>query len=266
MQIIAGFLRTKFAQDKPLSLAASICFEQSYSGIDGDSASSTEIYALLSALSGIPIRQIDVPHELITPTGAAILAEFAASFAPLYNFQTNKIGYGLGTRDIPGRPNVLRALLGRESATTDGLESDVVVQMETNLDDCSGEILGHLSEKLLQAGALDVAYLPLTMKKNRPGVQLQVIAPESAQTVLAALIFAESSAFGLRVQKIQRLKLQRELVQAKTPWGPVTVKIGRQAGTILQVSPEFESCRLVATASGQPLQAIYDAAKAAANV
>ncbi|MDD5262578.1 MAG: nickel pincer cofactor biosynthesis protein LarC [Methylacidiphilales bacterium] len=221
--------------------------------------------ATLAILSGIPITQIDVPHELITPTGAALLAEFAESFAPLHSFTVEKIGYGLGSREIAGRPNVLRALLGASSQSSEKYDTDRVLVLETNLDDCSGETLGYLSEKLMQAGVYDVAFVPLTMKKSRPAVQLQVITPESARDAALHLIFSETTAFGLRVYQADRIKLQRDTREVQTPWGAVSVKIGRIGDKIVQISPEYESCRRIAEKHGVSLQEVYQASMAAAR-
>lgn len=219
--------------------------------------------ATLAILAGIPITQTDTPGELITPTGAALVAEFAESFAPLKSFVVEKIGYGLGGRQIPGRPNVLRVLLGTESTGPSGYETDQVQVLETNLDDCSGETLGYLSEKLMQSGAYDVAFVPLTMKKGRPAVQLQVIVPESAKDRALELIFNETSAFGLRVYQADRIKLQREMRDVQTEWGLVSVKIGKINGKIVQFCPEYESCKKIAGQHGVSLQAVYQAARSA---
>lgn len=142
----------------------------------------------------------------------------------------------------------------------DGYETDTVTRLETNLDDLSPELTGAVLEKLLSAGALDVWFTPIQMKKNRPGVQLSVLCEETAAPMLADLIFRETSAFGLRTEKIVRLKLQRRFETVETSFGAVTVKLGFKGNELMQVAPEFESCRSVSDSAGVPLKAVYAAA------
>ena len=142
-------------------------------------------------------------------------------------------------------------------------ETDTVTKLETNLDDLSPEITGAVMSRLFAAGALDVWLTPVQMKKNRPGVMLSVLCEESTVTALTDLIFAETSAFGLRVEKVVRLKLARRFAQVSTEFGEVTVKLGLKGERVVQVAPEFESCRAVAEKSGVPLRAVYAAAIAA---
>jgi uncharacterized protein (TIGR00299 family) protein len=220
--------------------------------------------ATLEILKGIPVAQIDEPHEFITPTGAAIVAEFAADFGMMPQLRVEKIGYGLGSRQLESRPNVLRAVLGESAGHAAGesrYATDVVTQLETNLDDVSPEIVGALVERLLKAGALDAFLIPVQMKKSRPGVLLTVLCEPAAATSLADLIFAESTAFGLRMSDKPRLKLERRSEMVATDYGEVSVKLGSdRTGRLLQVAPEFDSCRAVAERSGQPVRTIYAAA------
>jgi hypothetical protein len=143
---------------------------------------------------------------------------------------------------------------------SDGFETDTVTRLETNLDDCSPEILGAAMEKLLASGALDVWFTPIQMKKHRPGVMLSVLCEESSATALARVIFAETTAFGLRKESVVRWKLQRRFETVRTEFGEVVLKLGLKGGTVVQVAPEFESCRSVAEQTGEPLRAIYEAA------
>ena len=213
--------------------------------------------ATLEILQDIPIRQADIPFELITPTGAAIVAEFHHAVGALPEMRPSKIGYGLGTRDLPGRPNVLRAILGNLEETPSG---ERIVELQTNIDDLSPEILGAVQDRLFQAGALDVFFTQIQMKKNRPATMLSVLCQPSALEKIQELIFAETSTFGIRFRELQRKTLDRELVEVKTAAGPIQVKIGRQAGQILQVAPEFESCYAAAQHSRLPLKRIYELA------
>jgi len=215
---------------------------------------------------GIPLSQCDEPHELITPTGAAILAEFAESFGPMQGLVAEKIGFGLGTRDNHTRPNVLRAVLGESgvAAATHDWENDTIAVLETNVDDLNPELLGSFVETALAAGALDVFHTPIQMKKNRPATLLTVLCPEAEAEQFCELILRQTSAFGVRKHLADRRKLKREFATVPTPFGQVKVKLGKLDGRIIQVSPEFESCKEVATTAKVPVKDVYDAAKVAA--
>ena len=141
-----------------------------------------------------------------------------------------------------------------------GYETDTVTRLETNLDDCPPEILGATMEKLLAAGALDVWFTPIQMKKQRPAVMLSVLCEDEKVTALADLIFEGTTAFGLRVEKVGRLKLSRRIETVRTEFGDVTVKIGSRGDQVLQVAPEYESCRALAERSGASLKLIYEQA------
>jgi uncharacterized protein (TIGR00299 family) protein len=219
----------------------------------------------------IPVSQCDEPHELVTPTGAALLAEFVESFGAMDNLVAEKIGFGLGTRDHETRPNVLRAVLGEGIKKTSNTqhptsniqsrdwETDRVAVLETNLDDCPGEILGAFVETALAAGALDVFHTPIQMKKNRPGVLLTVLCAEAEADKFAELILRETTAFGVRKTIAERRKLRREFAELKTPLGEVTVKIGRLNGKVVQAAPEFESAKKMAAKAGVPVKQIFAA-------
>ncbi len=213
--------------------------------------------ATLEILQDIPIRQADIPFELITPTGAAIVAEFHYSVGPLPEMRPAKIGYGLGTRDLSGRPNVLRAVLANLEETP---SSERIVELQTNIDDLSPEILGAAQERLFQAGALDVFFTPIQMKKCRPATLLTVLCQPSAFDKMQEIIFAETSTFGIRFREMDRKTLDREVVEVSTSAGPIKIKIGRHGGRILQVAPEFESCDAAAQRSHQPLKRVYQLA------
>ena len=226
---------------------------------------------------GVTIQQCDEPGELITPTGAAILAEFAESFGPIQNLRIEKVGYGLGTRQNKTRPNVLRAVLGKGSSSAAkrtqesagvGLdwETDSVAVVETNLDDINAELLGAFVEKALRAGALDVFHTPVQMKKNRPGVLLTVLCAANDADKFSELVLRETTAFGVRRTVAERRKLKREMRDVKTSFGKVAVKLGTLNGKVIQASPEFESCRAVAERAKVTTREVYDAARKALNV
>ncbi len=215
---------------------------------------------------GVPVTQCEEPHELVTPTGAALLAEFAESFGPLRGFTPRRIGYGLGTRDNRTRPNVLRAVLGESAdvgAATHDWETDTIAVLETNLDDCPAEVLGHFVERALAAGALDVFHTPVQMKKNRPGVLLTVLCAAAEADRFAEQMLRETSAFGVRRTLAERRKLRRRFIAVPTPWGEVRVKLGELNGAVVQAAPEFENCRQLAETAGVPLKEVYAAATTA---
>jgi uncharacterized protein (TIGR00299 family) protein len=215
---------------------------------------------------GVTVAQCEEPHELVTPTGAALLAEFAESFAPMRGLISRKIGYGLGTRDNRTRPNVVRAVLADPAADSVGehdWETDTIAVLETNLDDVSGEVLGHFVETTLAAGALDVFHTPIQMKKNRPGVLLTVLCRAEDADRFTVRLLRHTSAFGVRRSFTERRKLRREFVTVKTEFGDIPVKLGKLDGETVQAAPEFEPCRAKAVQAGVPVQEVYDAARRA---
>jgi pyridinium-3,5-bisthiocarboxylic acid mononucleotide nickel chelatase len=224
--------------------------------------------ATLEILSarGIPLRQCDEPHELVTPTGAALLAEFAEDFGPMPALAAARIGYGLGQRQNKTRPNVLRAVLNEgATAPAHDWETDTIAVLETNLDDVSSEVLGGLVEKALAAGALDVFHTPIQMKKSRPGVLVSLLCRPGDADRFSEMLLRETSAFGVRRTEAERRKLRREVVKVATPFGEVDLKLGRLDGAVLQAAPEFESCRKAAADHGVALKRVYEAAVAAWN-
>lgn len=220
--------------------------------------------ATLEILSArrVAVQQCEEPGELITPTGAALLAEFVESFGTIQNLAAEKIGYGLGTRQNKARPNVLRAVLGEthsaRNATLDW-ETDSIAVLETNLDDINAELLGAFVEQAFAQGALDVFHTPVQMKKNRPGVLLTVLCAAGDADKFSELVLRETTAFGVRRTTAERRKLRRESVQVKTKFGDVGVKLGKLNGRIIQASPEFESCRQLAAQAKVPVRAVYAA-------
>jgi uncharacterized protein (TIGR00299 family) protein len=218
------------------------------------------------AARGVAVSQCDEPHELVTPTGAALLAEFVETFGPMRNLAAEKIGFGLGTRDNLTRPNVLRAILGEERPQEEAAqndphdwERDTIAVLEANLDDLNPEILGCFVNRALAEGALDVFHTPIQMKKNRPGVLLTVLCAEHDADKFSELMLRETSTFGLRRSLAQRRKLHRRFATVQTPYGEATVKLGELDGQVLQAAPEFESCRKLALDAKVPLKRVYEA-------
>jgi len=213
--------------------------------------------ATVELLRGFPLRLGDGDQELITPTGAAILAEFALPAEPIPPLRIEKLGYGLGTRQLPDRPNVLRVALAEVETPS---SADRVALLETNLDDLSPEIAGATMNLLLERGALDVWLAPVQMKKGRPGFVLSVLCEPVRADEFADQIFRQTSAFGLRRSLIERVKLDRRFEQVDTPYGEITLKIGSRNGEEIQFAPEFESCLSAARAANVPVREVMSAA------
>ncbi len=211
--------------------------------------------ATLEILRGLPIVHDFAGVELVTPTGAAIAAEIAC-FGGMPAMTLEQTGYGAGERELADRPNLLRGLLG-EAAVAEPLDQDRVVILKSHLDDANPEWLGALMDRLLAVGAFDVGFSALQMKKNRPGLALTVIAPPHLSEQLARIIMRESSAAGVRWQESHRYKLRSEPGTTVTRLGEVQVKHFYEGEQHLRTVPEFESCRQLATESGQPLPEVY---------
>lgn len=213
--------------------------------------------ATAELLRGIPTYDPGIRQEMVTPTGAAILRTLVSAFGEQPPMVVERVGYGAGTRDFSPLPNAVRGFLGRPAAAT----GDTVVVLETTVDDMLPEHLGYALECLLEAGALDVFLTPVQGKKTRPATLITVLAREDARHTVTQVLFRETTTFGIRIRREQRVILDREFLEVETPWGGVSVKIGRQNGVVLTVAPEFEQCKLLAQTAAQPLRAVYDQAK-----
>jgi len=217
--------------------------------------------ATVEILSGCPVADGGSDKELVTPTGAAIAAEIA-SFGPLPPMTMEKVGYGVGSRDLPDRPNLLRGILGETSAAE---ETDRVAVLETHLDDANPEWMGALMDRLLAEGALDAGYAPLQMKKNRPGLRVTVVAPPERADQLCRLLLRESSAIGVRRHETRRIKLRRAEKEVATPLGPARVKLLYDGDELVRVTPEYDSCRKLAETGARPLPEVYRLVERAAD-
>jgi pyridinium-3,5-bisthiocarboxylic acid mononucleotide nickel chelatase len=213
--------------------------------------------ATLEILRDVPVRFEGV-GELTTPTGAAILKAFAR-VGPAPELRAERIGYGVGTREMADRPNVLRAVL----ASADSPASEWTWIVEANLDDCSPQILGALVERMLAAGAADAFVTPVVMKKGRPGHLFSVLAPGHLRDALADLLLTESTTLGLRYHRTERLTLERRFEEVDTPFGRVRMKLGVRAGTVIHAQPEFEDCRRLSSERGVPVKEVLAEAAAA---
>jgi hypothetical protein len=204
-------------------------------------------------LENAPVYVRGPAVELTTPTGAAVATTLASRFGALPPMKIARTGYGAGCRDFSEHANVLRVILGEPIGVPEALEVSV---MEANIDDLNPQVLAYAAERLMEAGALDVALQPLVMKKGRPGHLLRVIARPEDREVLAQLIFAETSTLGLRIYSAERRVQERACVEVSTPYGTVRVKVSGEGS----YTPEYEDCRKLARASGVPLKEVLAAA------
>lgn len=213
--------------------------------------------ATAELLKGIPLAPSVVGCELTTPTGAAIVATVVDEFGPLPAMKMHTIGLGAGDRDMKEQPNLLRLILGDTEAP---LASDQIWVLETNLDDISGEIIGHCTAKLFESGALDVYTTSIQMKKNRPGVLLSVLCGPELVAKMEKIIFRETSTLGIRRWPASRHKLERRPHTVQTPWGAVEGKLAVLCDGGVSFSPEFEACKKIAREKNLPLKDVYEGA------
>jgi uncharacterized protein (TIGR00299 family) protein len=212
-------------------------------------------------LQGLPIYAGEIEGEMVTPTGAAIVATVANSHGPLPQLRIDRIGYGAGTREYPRFPNVLRVFIGdADEATTPA----AVTVIEANIDDLNAQVFGNLMDEALAAGALDLFYTPVQMKKNRPGVLLTLLCAPEDREKMAALIFRETTTLGVRYREELRVILRREHVTVETSYGPIRIKVARNdKGEVVNYAPEFEDCRAAAAKSGVAVRQVQTEALAA---
>jgi pyridinium-3,5-bisthiocarboxylic acid mononucleotide nickel chelatase len=213
--------------------------------------------ATLEILNGLPFSQISIPFELITPTGAALVAEFQNSVGTLPLIRPIKTGYGLGSRDLPERANVLRAILGEKIVATG---SERLVEVQATIDDMTAELLGAAIEKIREAGAVEAFFSSVQMKKSRPGILLTALCRPDQLVEVQEIILRHTSTFGVRYREIDRLALDRILVSVTTQHGTLSIKLGMLRGEVIQVAPEFEDCRKAAEKASIPIKMVYDAA------
>ena len=216
--------------------------------------------ATAELLKGVPLAESRVACELTTPTGAAILATLVNSFGPLPAMKIEQIGYGAGQKDLEEQANLLRLLVGQAD---DSQAHEQLTVLETNLDDISGELVGHTMAQLWEAGALDVTATAIQMKKNRPGVTVSVLCAADRAANIEEVLFRETTTLGVRSWTVRRRKLRREPRQVDTPWGKVDGVLAWVDARTARFSPEFESCRRLATEHGVPLKQVYEAAQSA---
>jgi hypothetical protein len=214
--------------------------------------------ATAELLKGAPTYSARPLMELVTPTGAALVRALGCEFGAPPAMRVSAIGYGAGSRNPPGLPNVLRLCLGEVESTATTAETVTVI--ETALDDLNPQVIAHVTERALVLGALDVMTTAVQMKKGRQGTLLTILAKREQVAVLEELLFRETSTLGLRIHEERRVILERAHVEVATSWGPVRVKTGRYRGAEVSATPEFEDCRRIAAASDLPVKRVIEAA------
>ena len=216
-------------------------------------------------LRGKPTYGTEDAGELVTPTGAALVAQWADTFGPAPPMSATAIGYGSGEKDLPDRANVLRAVIGEAAEVHQDAGGGAVFVAEANIDDMCGELFPPLVSALLEAGALDAWLTPILGKKGRPAQVVSALCAEDTLRAVTDAMIVHSTTLGVRWRMAERRVLERRFALADTEWGPVRVKIGIGGGTQNSASPEFEDCRKLAEAHGVPVRHIYEAALAAAH-
>ncbi len=208
-------------------------------------------------LAGVPVYSSGVQAELVTPTGALVVSDYAKAFGPLPAMTIRAIGYGAGTKDFATSPNVLRAVIGERTAVATGSSGgpvETIAQIECEIDDMNPQLFGPLADRLAAAGALDVFLTPVQMKKGRPGTLVTVLGPIDAREALCDLLFRETTTIGVRFVEMRRETLERRWVEVAVAGGTVRIKVSGRRGEVLNASPEFDDCLRIGTATGRPVK------------
>lgn len=216
--------------------------------------------ATANLLRGWPTRDSALTGELLTPTGAAILTTVAECCGPMPAMTIERIGYGAGQRDPAEQPNALRLVLGTSAGSIDQADSDTIVLLQTNIDDASPEVLGHVFDRLMAAGALDVYTTAITMKKQRPATELSVLATTDTVDTLEDMLFTETATFGVRRSMWQRSRLRRRHETVQTRFGTIRIKVGLRGERIVAYSCEYDDCRNAAEQNNVPLRVVQEEA------
>jgi uncharacterized protein (TIGR00299 family) protein len=223
--------------------------------------------AVAELLKGAPFYSTDIVGELVTPTGAAIITTVCTDYGAMPQMTLQRTGYGAGSRQYEKFPNALRVLIGevRSSDATDSSDERLWM-IETNMDDISPQILGHVMERAFELRALDCYFTSVQMKKNRPGVLLSILCRSQERAALSELLFSETTTLGIRAYEVERRALQRKMVAVETQYGRIDVKVAQLNGHIVKTMPEYEQCRSAAIAANVPLRVVEDAARAAVDI
>ena len=217
--------------------------------------------ATVEILADAPVYSSGLQAELVTPTGAAIVKTLASRFATFPEMKIEKSGYGAGSRDFPGHPNVVRLTVGEAAAALAAkTASETITVLEANLDDLNPQVFGYVMDRLLKEGALDAFGMPVQMKKNRPGTLLTVLCKPEDASKLTQLIFTETTTLGVRRRDEVRQTLARRWESVRTPWGEVRIKIASMNGTVTNYAPEYEDCRRIAAEHHVPLKTVMQEA------
>ena len=218
--------------------------------------------ATLDILKNVPVYGTTIPHELVTPTGAAIISASAQGFEAMPDMVIQNIGYGAGQRDFTDRPNLLRIILGNEPQTATGLseelQEDRIEIIETGIDDMNPELFGHLMDRLFEDGALDVCWIPIYMKKNRPATMLQVLCKNDRRDILIYRILSETTTIGVRYYESRRRLLWRDQLEIETSYGKIAVKRVKDPLGNIRIIPEYDVCQKIAREQDLPLRIVYD--------
>jgi uncharacterized protein (TIGR00299 family) protein len=212
--------------------------------------------AVIELLNGVPFYSTEIKGELLTPTGAAIITTVCEEYGAIPQMTVAQAGYGAGTREYDKFPNVLRVLLG-ESAPVTGSDERLLM-IETNIDDVTPQIIGHVMDRVFELGALDCYFTPVQMKKNRPGVLLSILCGAGEKETFLELLFTETTTLGVRSYEVERRALERTIVSVETRYGPIDVKVAHLNGRVVNEMPEFEQCRLAARKAGVPLKVVEE--------
>ena len=221
--------------------------------------------ATLALLKDVPVYGIEQNRELVTPTGAALAATIADGFGEMPAMSIDGVGYGAGSHELKGQPNLLRAVMGRADNEDQDESLEKLVIVETTIDDMNPEYYGYLMEKLLAEGALDVVWVPVYMKKNRPGTLIHVLCPFHKRIPLVDRIFKETTSLGIRFHEVYRTTLARKAVEIETEFGVVAAKQVQDMDGGVRIVPEFEACRKIALSRNLPLRKVYETVTRCAN-
>ena len=215
--------------------------------------------AVAELLKGVPYYSTDIKGELVTPTGAAIITTVCSEYGPMPLMKAEQTGYGAGAREYEKFPNALRMIVGETASPRNSEEQ--LLMIETNIDDASPQIIGHVMDRAFALGARDCYFTPVQMKKNRPGVLLSVLCDRELKEALMEMLFNETTTLGVRSYEVARRALERRMVTVQTAYGPIDVKVGNLNGRVVNVMPEFEQCREAASRSGVALKEVEEAAR-----
>jgi len=219
--------------------------------------------ATTEMLKGFPSYSSDIEFELATPTGVGIITAMAKASNTIPVMKTNAIGYGAGSKDFSDSPNLLRIMIGEGYSPS---EQDSITVIESNIDDMNPQFYDHIMNRIFDAGALDVFLTPIIMKKNRPAVKITLLSDNDNVNKLADILLKETTSFGLRMYKTERIKLEKEIKTVKTEYGSTKVKIGKKNGKIINIAPEYEDCKRIANERGISIREVYEKVKSATRI